>query len=294
MLHISITHQLYNCKIVVELNTMIGSLQITVPAGCMNDCPFCVYRQHATRFRTTWQSNHARWSREIERRIRYAASRVAAIMITSHGEPTININYIRDIMKIINRVAPELTHVEIQTSGVGVDDEKLDSLYEAGIRVISLSVPALHEEDILRIMKVPSKKNYRPLELVSKIREKGFVLRLSIAMTDWFDDYDLEYVMALLVKDWKPDQASFKKLYGADEIATKNYDNLLEDFKKVTRYRKLELLALGAWKYDADGIGIVWNDDCMVADEGEEPRYLILQPDGRLYTRWDTKGSVIF
>ncbi|TXT54323.1 MAG: putative Radical SAM domain protein [Candidatus Thorarchaeota archaeon] len=273
---------------------MIGSLQVTIPAGCMNDCPFCVYRQHATRFRTEWQSNHERWTQEIAKRVRYAASRVAAIMITSHGEPTININYIRDVMGIINRVAPEMAHVEIQTSGVGLTEEKLDILYEAGIRVISLSVPALHEEDIIRIMRVPAKANYEPLNLVAMIREKGFVLRLSIAMTNWFDDYNIDYIMDLLVNVWKPSQASFKKLYGADNIATKVYDELLTEFKSRTRYRKLELLALGAWKYDADGIGVVWNDDCMVSEETADPRYLILQPDAKLYTRWDTKGSVIF
>ncbi len=273
---------------------MIGSLQITVPAGCMNDCVFCVYRQHATKFKTTWKSDHDRWSREVERRIRYAADRVAAVMITSHGEPTINITYIRDVIGILNRTTPELAHIEIQTSGVGLTEEKLDILYELGVRVISLSIPALEVVRIVEIMSVPEKYDYDPIALSGLIRSKGFTLRLSIAMTKWFDDYSLEHIMEQLKTVWNPDQVSFKKIYGADDLASTKYDALAEEFKSNEEYTKLELLSLGLWKYDARGMGVVWNDDCMVSSEQEDPRYLILQPDGKLYTRWDSKASVVF
>ncbi|MHA2005198.1 MAG: radical SAM protein, partial [Candidatus Thorarchaeota archaeon] len=138
---------------------MIGSLQITVPAGCMNDCGFCVYRQHATKFKTEWKSDYLKWHREIERRLRYAADRVEAVMITSHGEPTLNMKYIKDIMDILDRIAPWLAQVEIQTSGVGLSEEKLDFLYELGVRVISLSIPALNKDKIVEIMRVPTRFN---------------------------------------------------------------------------------------------------------------------------------------
>lgn len=275
-------------------NDMIGSLQITVPAGCMNDCEFCVYRQHATKFKTTWRSDHERWSREIERRLRFAADRVAAVMITSHGEPTLNMTYINDIMVILNRVAPSLAHVEIQTSGVGLTEEKLKQLYESGIRVISLSIPALDKDTITNIMRVPEKYNYDPIGLSKMIRSMGFTLRLSIAMTDWFDDHSLNYIMDMLETVWMPDQVSFKKLYGADDVASKRYNEFAEEFKSNKEHSQLELLSIGVWKYDAHGIGVVWNDDCMVSEDQEEPRYLILQPDGKLYTRWDRMSSVMF
>ncbi|MDF1541386.1 MAG: radical SAM protein, partial [Candidatus Thorarchaeota archaeon] len=262
---------------------MIGSLQITVPAGCMNDCGFCVYRQHATKFKTLWNSNHEKWSRDVERRLRYAADRVAAVMITSHGEPTINMTYIQDIMEILNRVTPDLAHVEIQSSGVGLTEEKLDALDKAGIRVISLSLPALDLENITEIMKIPEKYDYDPIVLSELIRSKGFTLRYSIAMTDWFDGYSLEHIMKQLETVWKPHQVSFKKLYGADIVATGKYEEMVEEFKSNPEYTKLELLSLGLWKYDARGMGVVWNDDCMVSEEQEDPRYLILQPDGKLY-----------
>ncbi len=272
---------------------MIGSLQITVPAGCMNDCGFCVYRQHATKFKTEWKSDHERWCKEVEKRLRYAADRVEAVMITSHGEPTLNMTYIEDIMGILKRATPWLAHVEIQTSGVGLTEENLDFLYELGVRVISLSLPALEKDKILDIMRVPAKYNYDPIKLSELIPSKGFTLRLSIAMTNWFDEYTLDDILNQLESIWTPDQVSFKKLIGADEVASKNYDRLAQEFRSRD-YTRLELLPLGVWKYEAHGIGVVWNDDCMVSGEQEAPRYLILQPDGKLYTRWDTRASVVF
>jgi molybdenum cofactor biosynthesis enzyme MoaA len=259
----------------------------------MNDCGFCVYRQHATKFKTEWKSDYLKWHREIERRLRYAADRVEAVMITSHGEPTLNMKYIKDIMDILDRIAPWLAQVEIQTSGVGLSEEKLDFLYELGVRVISLSIPALNKDKIVEIMRVPARFNYDPIRLTERIRSKGFTLRLSIAMTDWFDDYSLDDILSQLESIWQPDQVSFKKLIGADDMASRRYDELAEEFR-AREYTRLELLPLDVWKYEAHSIGIVWNDDCMVSEEQKHPRYLILQPDGRLYTRWDTQASVIF
>ncbi|MFX0056461.1 MAG: radical SAM protein [Candidatus Hermodarchaeota archaeon] len=276
-----------------DVAALIGSLQITVPAGCMNDCAFCVYKQHATKFKTNWRSDHERWHREVRRRLMYAADRVEAIMITSHGEPTLNMAYIEDIMNLLNRTTPWLSHVEIQTSGVGLTEEKLDCFYELGVRVISLSIPALDTNEILKIMRVPPRYDYDPIALSERIQSKGFTLRLSVAMTNWFDKFKLDEILNQLKSIWKPDQVSFKKIIGADELSSKRYDDFAQEFASRA-YTRLELLPMGVWKYDSHGMGIVWNDDCMISRKQESPRYLILQPDARLYTRWDTKASVIF
>jgi hypothetical protein len=170
----------------------------------------------------------------------------------------------------------------------------LERLYELGIRVISLSLPALEKQAIIEIMNVPEKYDYDPIALAALIRRKGFVLRLSIVLTDWFDNFTLEEILDQLEHVWKPDQVSFKKIYGADRVASEKYDEFAKEFKSNSEHTRLELLSLGVWKYDARGMGIVWNDDCMVSKDRETPRYLILQPDGRLYTRWDSKASIIF
>jgi pyruvate-formate lyase-activating enzyme len=260
----------------------------------MNNCVFCVYRQHGTKFRDLWRHDHGRWQEEVERRLRYAANRVDSVVITSQGEPTLNMAFIGEVMEILNRAAPGLAHIEVQTSGVGLDKEKLNMLYTWGVRVVSLSLPALDTGAIAELMRIPRAYDYRPLELVALIRSMGFTLRLSLAMTKWFDDYDLTSIVHRLAVEWAPDQVSFKKLYGAPLEASTKYDKFVEEFKTHPETRKLELLSLRVWKYDLDGMGVVWNDDCMVAQEQSSPRYLILQPDGKLYTRWDSKGSVVF
>jgi hypothetical protein len=273
---------------------MIGSLQITVPAGCMNNCGFCIYRQHETIFTPLWRSDFQRWSCEIEKRLRYASSRVDAIVITSQGEPTLNMQYIEDVLAIAKRIVPNLVHIELQTSGVGLDEAKLECLYRSGIRVISLSLPALDHDKIIEIMEVPEKFDYDPIGLSEMIQSKGFILRLSLAMTKWFDDYSLNDIIYQLNEFWKPDQVSFKKIYGADDEASENYDTLFTEFSANPKVRHLEFLSIGIWKYSVNGIAIVWNDDCMLNQIHEVPRYLILQPDAKLYTRWDCKASVVF
>ena len=277
-----------------EVAEVIGSLQITVPAGCMNNCSFCIYKQHGSKFVDLYLEDKERWCVEIEKRLRYVAERVDAVMITGQGEPILNLQYIQQVTALLEKVSPNLTHIELQTSGVGLTSEKLDELFATGIRVISLSVPALEKDAIIEIMQVPTSYNYDPFELVKLIKSVGFTLRLSVAMTSWFDDFTIDEVMHKLQVEWAPDQVSFKKLYGAEGLSSKKYDTFVHEFKEDPKNKKLEQLAIGVWKYDSNGIAVVWNDDCMVQYNQEKPRYLILQSDGKLYTRWDSKASLIF
>ena len=277
-----------------EVIEVIGSLQITIPAGCMNNCTFCIYKQHGSKFPNLIIENKQRWCDEIERRLRYASERVDSVMITGQGEPILNIPYIKEIIELLEQVSPSLAHIELQTSGVGLTEKKLDQLFALGIRVISLSIPALEREAIIDIMQIPTVYNYDPYELVKRIKLKGFTLRLSVAMTNWFDDYTLDEIMQKLHDDWNPDQVAFKRLYGAETLSSKCYDKFTQEFKENPENRKLEFLSLGTWKYDSSDIAVVWNDDCMIQYDQERPRYLILQPDGKLYTRWDSKASLIF
>ena len=143
-------------------------------------------------------------------------------------------------------------------------------------------------------MQIPAIYDYNPLDLIRLIKSKGFTLRLSIAMTNWFDDYFLDEILSMLKDEWNPDQVSFKKLFGAEDLASKKYDEFAQEFRENPQNKKLEFLPLGVWKYDAGDIAIVWNDDCMVSIDQKNPRYFILQPNGKLYTRWNSKASLIF
>jgi len=253
-----------------------------------------VYKQHGSKFSNLFLEDKERWCNEIERRLRYASERVDAVMITGQGEPILNIPYIKEVITLLEHVSSSLAHIELQTSGVGLCEEKLGQLFDLGIRVISLSIPALEKDAIIDIMQIPHSYDYDPYELVKMIKVKGFTLRLSIAVTNWFDNYTLDEIMQKLHNNWAPDQISFKRLYGEESLSSKCYDKFAQEFRENPVNRKLELISLGVWKYDSQGIAVVWNDDCMIQFEQENPRYLILQPDGKLYTRWDSRASLIF
>ena len=59
---------------------------------------------------------------------------------------------------------------------------------------------------------------------------------------------------------------------------------------------KLGVLPYGATKYSIMGMTVVIDMDCMSKEEQtrERYKYLILQPNCKLYSRWDDKASLIF
>ena len=46
--------------------------------------------------------------------------------------------------------------------------------------------------------------------------------------------------------------------------------------------------------YDIDEMSMVVDDDCMSGEVKEDVKYLILQPNCKLYTKWDDRGSLLF
>jgi hypothetical protein len=58
--------------------------------------------------------------------------------------------------------------------------------------------------------------------------------------------------------------------------------------------REVDRLEYGRVKYGIDGVGIVVDDDCMSGTTLDVAKYLILRPDCKLYSKWETKASLIF
>lgn len=63
-----------------------------------------------------------------------------------------------------------------------------------------------------------------------------------------------------------------------------------------THGKVLGVLPHGAVKYSVDELCVVMDEDCMDKREktGEDYKYLILQPDCKLYSQWDDPASLIF
>lgn len=60
-------------------------------------------------------------------------------------------------------------------------------------------------------------------------------------------------------------------------------------------YRYLDTLEYGSARYDYHDFSVVIDEDSMSQDENKTAvKYLILRPNGHLYSKWDSKASLIF
>ena len=57
---------------------------------------------------------------------------------------------------------------------------------------------------------------------------------------------------------------------------------------------ELDILPFGAIRYDVEGISAVLDQDCMATEVKRELKYLILREDGKLYSRWNSRASILF
>ena len=95
---------------------------------------------------------------------------------------------------------------------------------------------------------------------------------------------------------WSPDATTDQGRWIAENVTGKTaslIDALKKDIKANGKY--LETLEYGAGRYDYRGFSVVLDEDSMAQDDGRTAvKYLILRPNGHLYSKWDSKASLIF
>jgi reverse gyrase len=104
------------------------------------------------------------------------------------------------------------------------------------------------------------------------------------------------------------DQVTFRILYTSKDDAAKQYPQiqwieqhkakpeLINDIKSYIKEngRVLEILEFGATRYSIDGLSVVIDEDCMNEEAKQALKYVILQPNCKLYTKWDDEASLLF
>jgi hypothetical protein len=99
------------------------------------------------------------------------------------------------------------------------------------------------------------------------------------------------------------DQLTFRKIYtdGENEKTEwiRNHEYPKEKFNEIINYIRengtpIARLPYGFIQYSVHGISTVIDDNCMSKDNINEMKYAILRPNGKLYSRWDDTGSLIF
>lgn len=296
----------------------IQSASIDVPGGCPNRCKFCVSeltKEQATGMlenlvhegNDPWVRNQYLERLEFLREVGVST----AILTGTASEPVTNMDFIKWFHEMNSSISSPFRHIEIQTSGVGLDYTKLDQLDTYGVKTISLSLSSLDSDLNNEINGIPKMLRFDIHELCKHIKEQRFNLRLSLNMnkqgfpdSDCFGSIPIIRKMFVEIEDTGADQVTFRKLYSDNSVTpqaewirrngiTKNDWGALKDYVRMNG-RQLQKLTFGAWKYSICGLSTVVDDDCMATATQDVLKYAILRRNCKLYSDWADPASLIF
>lgn len=95
---------------------------------------------------------------------------------------------------------------------------------------------------------------------------------------------------------WSPGEDSEQGKWVSKNVTEKTLDfisALKSDIKEKGKY--LDTLEYGSDRYDYFGFSVVVDEDSMSQEERKSAvKYLILRPNGHLYSKWDSCASLIF
>ena len=285
----------------------IQSLSVHVPTGkCPNACKFCVSQMHPSPYENLIgqdYANQAQHEHHYMRRLEFARDNGCnTLILTGDGEPLSNRAFLNTFAKLNWAMKSSFRWIEVQTSGVYLDDNMLQFLAgTVGVSTISLSLSSLDTGKNAKFNMTPDKLMFTVEGMCESIKKAGFNLRLSLNMNDTFDIIPLNDLFKSL-KALGADQVTFRRLYTSGKASPQ--DNWIrnheyESFGALNTYiqkygRPLERLPFGAMRYSVDGISTLVDDDCMSGEVKESIKYLILRPNCKLYTKWDDEGSLLF
>lgn len=294
----------------------IQTLSIVVPAGCPNRCFFCVSNLHEDSEYANQIENNRRFKAlyrsDFIKRMSFARDNGCNTMIyTGDGEPLANMRFLEDVSEWNNRIPNPFRWIELQTSGVTLDDEKLRWLRNTiEVSTISLSLSSIFSSrENAEYNRTPEKVTVDIDKVCKEIKRYDFNLRLSLNMTDFYNNKSPRQIFER-ARELQADQLTFRVLYSCsgDNLSPEQQEvndwiyehsvneSLVKDIRSYILENgvELETLPFGAKRYAIHDISTVIDDDCMNTVSKNVLKYLILRPNCKLYSRWDQKGAVLF
>jgi sulfatase maturation enzyme AslB (radical SAM superfamily) len=283
----------------------IQSLSIVIPTvKCVNHCPFCVSKTHDNNYNIT---NGEFFNEDYIERLEYARDNgINVVILTGTGESLQNKEFIKKFSKYNNKLKRPFYNIELQTTGVYLNDETLEWLRkDIRVKTISLSVSDIFDnENNMNIIGVRKELRFNLAELVKKIKSYGFNTRLSLNVLKNIEKHSIEELFNKIF-EFHFDQVTFRKLWKSNNNT--NIDKWIERndankeyFDKINDYiikngKILGRLTFGALQYSLNEISFVVDDNCMDDKEiKEDIKYLILRENAKLYTKWDSPASLVF
>lgn len=294
----------------------IQSLSVHVPAGCPNHCSFCVSHMHTDQYQNLIEKINGDtefFEKEYIERLLFARDNGCnTVMLTGNGEPLANKNFLAKFAHLNERLGTnKFRWIEIQTSGIFLDNDYAAFLRKTvGVKNISISLSDMFDSKINAQYNNTKKGLEIDIgETCNLIKQHGFGLRLSLNMTDSYNDKSPALIFNY-AKQLGADQITFRKLYTTKEQNTPQDKWILEHgcnqekLEEIKQYiiqngQDPRVLPFGAVRYIVNGISTVIDMNCMnKCDEKniaeDTVKYLILRPDCKLYDQWDNSGSLLF
>ena len=292
----------------------IQSLSVCVPAQrCINDCKFCCSKMHATDYedRFTDISDYDCYSQDMRNRMEYARENGCnTCMLTGNNEPQQNKDFLKIFSEINKSLLYPFLNIEMQTTGAFIDEAYLDFLKRAvGVTTIAVSIACLDDDDRNRALIQTPDGALTLARFCSQIRQRNINLRLCLNMNDEIlvrQPFSVSSIISLC-ETYGANQITFRALWAPDNLTeqgkwieqhvTRKTMQLIGSLKDGIHAegKYLDTLEYGADRYDYHGFSVVLDDDSMSKKENKNAvKYLILRPDGHLYSKWDSKASLIF
>lgn len=315
----------------------IQSASLDVPGGCPNNCKYCVselsgsHRMLKNVFVAGGDAHCARLEKQFSQRLEYLRDEgINTLVLTgTASEPHLNMEYLKLFDHVNRHLSSPFKNIEIQTSGISLDEEKLRFLIAIGVKTISLSLSSFNDEINAEINGTPEDLIVHPGLITAMARNMNLNVRLSLNMNvagfqeyifpepppKWCrgrlfsnsrktDDIGIDRMFKHVPKYYSPDQLTFRKLYESDAPCSENLW-IAENQPPATWWsalrtyiqdngRPLNRLPFGAMKYSIKGMSVVVDDDCMSKKSVKNIKYLILRRNCKLYSEWDDPASLIF
>lgn len=270
------------------------TLTISIPnIGCDKNCPYCVSKMTGS---TKADLNLMRRNGPKVAKLASMA-RVNSVLITSKGEPLVNLNNVLEFLSYFNEWP-----VAIQTNGRKLYNElkkgehqTISKLWNAGLNVLAVSV----DSDTQLTDEVP---------LIAKAaRDLGLVTRLTFNVNSHLT-MSVKDILRVC-KEIGVNQATFRRLSipvngNQDEEAAKWIKDNTEDDYYASMFDEvlweedpivIKTTADGTEIYDCDGVSVAFPKECIQEYAREdEIRSLIFKEDGHLYTSWNSDASILF
>lgn len=292
----------------------IQSLSVCVPAQkCINNCKFCCSKMHSEEYTDMYTniSSFSSYTDDMRKRMEYARENGCnTCMLTGNNEPQQNKSFLRTFSEINKSLHLPFLNIEMQTTGAFIDSDMLDFFKNSlGITTIALSVACLDSDEKNKEYIQTSDNALNLKKLSAEIKRRNINLRICLNMNDEIlTNHPLTpESITTLCKELGANQITFRALWAPDSeseqglwinkhvtsITTDFIAALKADIKVNGKY--LDTLEYGSDRYDYHSFSVVIDEDSMSKAENKTAvKYLILRPDGHLYSKWDSCASLIF